>query len=148
MFAWLELRTYCHATEDREKVAKALAFICPQARVTISKAEGYNRNPILIMTARTDSSRAIKDFWRLMRRENLAGTIMESGGRMVDDDGVLHLRLGKQEAYLGIGALTEHEDVVSVRIKIASYSPQEKRKPLEILGETVEELAKADVSHA
>jgi RNA binding exosome subunit len=146
MFAWLELRTYCHATEDQEKVAKALGFICPQAKLTVARTEGYNRNPILVMTARTDSSRAIKDFWRQLRRESLVDTILESGGKMVDDNGVLHLRLGKQEAYMGRAVLTEREDVVSVRIKIARHSPQ-KQDPFEIARETIEELTKVDVSH-
>jgi RNA binding exosome subunit len=146
MFAWLELRTYCHATEDQEKVAKALGFICPQARLTFARAEGYNRNPILVMTARTDSSRAIKDFWRLLHRESLVDTILQSGGKMVDDNGVLHLRLGKQEAFMGKAILTDRDDVVSVRIKIARQSPQ-KRHPFEIARETIEELTKADVSH-
>jgi RNA binding exosome subunit len=146
MFAWLELRTHCHATEDQEKVAKALGFICPHARLTVARAEGYNRNPILVMIARTDSSRAIKDFWRLMHRESLVDAILGSGGKAVDDNGVLHLRLGKQEAYLGKAVLTDREDVVSVRIKIARFSPQ-KRNPLEIAKETIEELTKVDVSH-
>lgn len=147
MFAWLELRAYCHATEDQEKVAKALGFICPQAKVTVTRTEGYNRNPILIMTARTDSSRAIKEFWRLLERESLVGSILEYGRKMVDDNGVLHLRLGKQEAFKGKATLTDREDVVSVRIKIARHPPQSK-DPLEIARETIQELTKTDVSHA
>jgi RNA binding exosome subunit len=146
MFAWLELRTHCHATEDQEKVARAMQFICPQARLTVARTEGYNRNTILVMTARTDSSKAIKDFWRLLNRESLVDTVLESGSKMVDGNGVLHLRLGKQEAYLGKAVLSEHEDVVSVRMKIARHSPK-KQDLLEIARAAIEELKKTDVSH-
>jgi len=146
MFAWLELRTYCHATEDQEKVVKALAFICPQANLRVAKVEGHNRNPILVMTARADSPRAIKDFWRLMRQESLIGKILGNGRKMMDDNGILHIRLGKQEAYQGRAILSEREDVISARLKVVKYAPS-KQDAFDTVRETIEELTKIDVSH-
>jgi len=146
MFAWLELRTYCHATEDQEKVAKALGFICPRAKLAVTRAKGYNQNPILVMIARTDSKRAIRDFWDLMRREGLVDTVMASASKMLDDNCVLHLRLGKQEAYAERAVLTDREDVVSVQIKIARHPPQ-RQDPLEIVKKSIGELRDLDVSH-
>jgi RNA binding exosome subunit len=145
MFAWLELRAHCHATEDEEKVARAMELLCPQAKRTISRTEGYHGNPILVMTARTDSSKAIRRFWLLMQKEGLVDAILNLGDKIVDDGGVLHLRMGKQEAYLGRAVLANEEDVVAVRLKVPRI-PSKKASVFETAKETIMELTRDHVS--
>ncbi len=147
MFAWLEARTHCHSTEDEDKVARSIQFFCPQARMAVSRAEGYNRNPILVMTARTDSSRAIKDFWRLIQSQHVIEGVLGMGVRMIDEEWVLHLRFGKQEAFRGEVVLVNQEDAVSVRLKIARQ-PARNRDAFEAAKESIEELTRDHVSHA
>lgn len=119
MFAWLELKTHCHATEDEAKVARSLQVLLPGARPQITKTRGFHKNPILVLLARTERARDIKEFWRLMDSSGLVGHIVDSLGEEVDDGGLLHLRLGKQEAYLGKPVIARDEDAIVVRMKIA-----------------------------
>ncbi len=145
-FAWFELRAHCHATEDEEKVAKVLDFLSPGVRPAKVRAEGFYRNPILVFTARTDSQRLIKGFWRLLDEGGLIPAILDNGGQMIDDEGIIHMRMGKQEAYLGKAALAEGEDVVAVRVKVIKY-PSQRGSLLDIAKESIMELTRRHAPH-
>jgi len=119
VFAWLELKTHCHATEDEAKVARSLQALFPGAKPQITKTAGFHKNPILVISARTERAKDIKEFWRLMDSSGLVGRIVDSLKDEVDEGGLLHLRLGKQEAYLGKPAIARDEDAIVVRMRIA-----------------------------
>ena len=55
--ASLSFRTFAHATEDEEKVERALRFASGAEEITKSKSEGYHGNPIVVMEARITRSR-------------------------------------------------------------------------------------------
>lgn len=143
-FAWLELRTHCHATEDEEKVSLALQFLCPGVKPSSTKTEGFHRNPIIVLAARTDNAKSIREFWRLLHGENLVGSILGLGGKAIDKDSVLHFRLDKQEAYLGKAVLAGDEDAIVVRVKVIRY-PSAKGDVMSTARESIMELTQRHV---
>ena len=146
MFAWLELRTHCHATEEEEKVVKAINFLAPGIKVARQRTEGFHRNPIIVLVARTNSKNMMKDFWRLLDGHGLVSRVLECGAKSVDEDGILHFHLGKQDAYAEKAVLTEGEDVVAVRLKIIRY-PSQKDSLFDLAKHTVMELTGGHAPH-
>ena len=121
MFHSIELRTYCHATEERDRVTKALATLYPEGSPALASFEGHHRNPIVLMTCRIEGSEAITDFWHRCKQTNLVHTILQDISERIDDDGVLHFRVDKQMACSGHIELARHDDVIAVRAKVAAF---------------------------
>jgi len=139
MFHWLELRAFCHATEDEEKVVAALRTVLPEAEVRRAPLEGHFGNPLLALTVRTEAAADIRAAWRrivdaLGRDEVLAGL-----GQRIDDEVVYHLRIDKQRAYLGAIAKAAGGDVIDLRAKVAAY-PAKREVALRVVREFVEAL--------
>ena len=139
MFHWLELRAFCHATEDEEKVLAALQTVLPEAKVQRATLEGHFGNPLLALTVRTEKAADIRAAWRrivdaLGREEVLAGL-----GQRIDDEVVYHLRIDKQRAYLGAITKAARGDVIDLRAKVAAY-PAKREVALRIVREFVEAL--------
>jgi len=119
----LRAQVFVHATEDRERVLKALMELFPndvRGRVSIEeeRLEGHYGNPIIKIVARVAGEDAVKTFHyivsRLSRidREALRGTLEDR----VDKEGTLYFRLSKQEAYLGGLTVYEADDVIRVTV--------------------------------
>ena len=139
MFHWFELRAFCHATEDEEKVVAALRTVLPEAEVRRAPLEGHFENPLLALTVRTEAAADIRAAWRrivdaLGRDEVLAGL-----GQRIDDEVVYHLRIDKQRAYLGAIAKAAGGDVIDLRAKVAAY-PAKREVALRVVREFVEAL--------
>lgn len=121
MFRSFELRAYCHATEDEERVAKAIATLCPEGALQKDAFEGHHKNPIVLMTCLTERTDHVLAFWTRCGDANLVGAILEDLPERIDDEGVLHLRFDKQAAYQGRIELARHNDVVAVRAKVSAF---------------------------
>ena len=120
-FLWVELRAFCHPTEQEDRVRKALEAAALGAPVTATQVKGHFGPPLLILTARLDASEAKKAFWKRLRGAPGMDRVLESIKDRVDDDCILHLRLDKQRAHWGTLEVVDHDDVISVRAKIASF---------------------------
>jgi len=145
MFAWLELRTHCHATEDESKIEQVMAFLCPSVKSTKKKFEGYHKNPLLVFKSRTEKKKAIKEFWELLDSHGLVQSILQSMEKRLDRENILHFRLGKQETYIGRPTLADDDDVVVVRLKVVAFSTK-KRDMLDATRDTITELIGKNVS--
>ena len=121
MFRSIEFRAYCHATEDEDRVAKAIATLCPEGAAQKDTFEGHHKNPIVLITCRIERAEEISAFWRRCRDADLVRTILEDLPKRIDDEGVLYLRFDKQEACQGRIELARHEDVVAVRAKVSAF---------------------------
>jgi len=119
----LRAQVFVHATEDREKVLKALMELFPddvRANVVIEeeRLEGHYGNPIIKIVARVTGEDAVKTFHHIISRlsridrEALRGTLEDR----VDKEGTLYFRLSKQEAYLGGLTVYEADDVIRVTV--------------------------------
>jgi RNA binding exosome subunit len=119
----LRAQVFVHATEDKERVMKALMELFPsdvRSRVSIEeeRLEGHYGNPIIKIVARVVGEDAVRTFRHILSRlsridrEALRGTLEDR----VDKEGTLYFRLSKQEAYLGGLTVYEADDVIRVTV--------------------------------
>jgi len=141
--AKINFRTYCHATEDPNKVLKALGFLIgtelsendfkPGSKhCKISRTKGYFGNPIITYEVNLIKSRDIRSFWDGLREKNpdlITELIPEIPARM-DDDCYFHVRFDKQKAYQEQLEFTVHGDCIVVKVKIKAY-PAKKELAIE-----------------
>ncbi len=124
----LSLEAFVHATEDPRKVKKAvLNLIPPELRDSVNLLEasvrGHYRNPIRILKLEvSDPSKAQRVITYIA--EGLRGAdkryIQSTLSLRVDETRTLYLRFNKQEAYLGRLRLDDSNDVIRLRVKLAS----------------------------
>jgi len=132
--ASLEIRVLAHATENPEKVYRALENVAgwealEEVEVKRQKLEGHYGNPIILYAWKTGKKSLIRKvllglFPRIMepdRRLLLAGL-----EERIDEEGNFYLRLDKQEAYLGRIKLGE-ADPIRLKVKLAIPARQRKK---------------------
>lgn len=103
----LEVSAIVHATEDEEKVIRALMNALPEAvarRLSIKKGRyrGHHGNPITFLRANLKgphSKEALKYVLANLPDED-RGALYSGLGGYVDESGNLYIRLDKQRAYL------------------------------------------------
>lgn len=118
----VEARVYVHATENRDKVVRALMETFPgdlRGKVSISEEtyEGHYGNPILVITGvlegREEARSTLVHIASRLPSHDLSYLLSTLEDR-VNREGALYIRLGKQEAYLGRLRILESDDVVRV----------------------------------
>ncbi len=129
-----------YSTEDREKVGEAMATLFPfEFEIMVSEAKGHYGNPLLYLEVEISKKRQIKEFWNHLmellgeQRRFLINLLEEK----IDDQGVLHIRIDKQKAYLGEVELTEGGDAIVVKTKIVTY-PAKREKIIEVAKQLIE----------
>jgi len=120
--AGIEFRVNVHATEDKEKVLRALKNILGDywelVEVEEEEYSGHYGNPIRVLRVRIRGPRAgeVLDYVlsRLSRgdRQVLSASLEDR----VDKEGTLYFRLSKQDAFLGRLIVYEADDVVRVSV--------------------------------
>jgi RNA binding exosome subunit len=139
----VEVSTLAHATEDEDKVARAIRRLLPEGldevRLKRQVLSGYHRDPLTLITARIrkkkGASRMLRhviDLLPPLDRERL----LEELGDRVDEAGNLYIRLDKQKALWGKGALKEADPI---RLKFGIRVPHG-RPPLEYIGSVLVSL--------
>jgi len=124
---WVDLETFVHATEDPEKVFKALSLVLPEGvekQVSRETVLGHYHNEIIIYKVRISDKKSIQNFLGLLSEridEEDKERIFNYFDKRLDDSGTLYLRFDKQEAFKGNLKLSEEEDVIRVRIKFSAY---------------------------
>jgi len=119
----LRAQVFVHATEERERVVKALMELFPedlrgQLEVEEELLEGHYGNPIVKIVARIRGEAAERVFQYILSRLSdidrgaLAGTLDDR----VDREGTLYFRVSKQEAFLGRLTIYEADDVIRVTV--------------------------------
>lgn len=135
---WIEVRTYCHATEEERRVDQALAFACPNGTTSRERLDGHFGNPLVRLARRLESSKEIRATWDHWSTSGLPPQLNESVNARVDEDGVFHFRLDKQAAFQGRLALAKDADTIDVRLKLLAYPAKPdraRRVARSILGE-------------
>jgi len=121
MFHSVEFRAHCHATEEEERVDRAIRTLCPEGTIETERTEGHHGNPILLKRLRIQKDDAIAAFWRRVKDAGLLDRILEDLDARIDEDAVLHLRFDKQSAYNGSIELARTDDVIAVQAKTAAH---------------------------
>jgi RNA binding exosome subunit len=124
----LSFRTFAHATEDPERVEKALRYVSGAENITRSSSTGYYGNPIIVMEAKVTDSKHIKALLRSLGPEALK-QLLDSLDRRLDEESFFYLRLDKQEAFRERFVLADGEDIIAVRGKVKSY-PQNRENAM------------------
>ncbi len=126
----IEARTYCHATEEEERVAAALVFAVPEGETSREELEGHSGNPLLRLTRRVEKRPGIRAVWERWSEAGVPAAIARDLEVRLDEEGVLHFRLDKQAAYLERLELAKDSDPIDVRLKLIAYpaKPAEARR--------------------
>ncbi len=137
----VELAAHAHATEDPDRVEKALLNLVPDGlknRVKIERKvlEGHYNNPITRIVARLegrDAEEFVKGLGEMLNEQDkrILSALFES--RYDERSGRLFIRFSKQDAYMGEIRLHDGDDVVHVVIQLRG-APR-LRKAEEILRE-------------
>ncbi len=119
----VEARVFVHATEDKEKVLKALLEIVPEelrreVKIEEEVLQGHYGNPIIKLTLRVEGPHAERVVDYIFSKLSPAdrGLLATSIEDRVDKNGTFYLRLSKQEAYQGNIYVYESDDVIRVSI--------------------------------
>ena len=137
--ARMTLRAIVHATEDIEKVKKAIENVLGEKiELKTVRTKGYFGNEITILSGEVSKKKAIinlltKIFSEKTNYEFLLSTLDDR----IDEKLRLYIRLDKQEAYRGEMIVTEGDDVISL---VISFNVYPKKK--EILMKWLKELKK------
>ena len=122
----VELSVISYATEDEEKVERALRNLMPpefDAKVTRQRVKGYYNDPITRITVKVTKRREATRVMRqiLGRISTLDQTrLLDEVEKRTDDAGSVYLRFEKQRALGGAAVLNE---IDPVRVKIKFFVP-------------------------
>jgi hypothetical protein len=119
------LRAHCHATEEEDRVRRAVALLAGGLAPARSLAEGHFKNPILVLEVVAQKRDADAVWARVRGAREVARQLAAEAERRLDDAGVFYARFDKQRAYQGEVALTSGDDAIHLRSKIAAF-PQKK----------------------
>ena len=125
------LSAFAHATEDESKVLAALKTLLPEGvELKHTRLRGHHGNPIVVFEAVLKNRRLVRELWQnILTRlspEELSRLRMLAPQK-VDDSCCLYFRFDKQLAHRGELALSEGDDVVHVKFKVAAYPPKRAR---------------------
>ncbi|HEQ79220.1 MAG TPA: hypothetical protein ENN76_03025 [Euryarchaeota archaeon] len=123
-FFWLKATAFCHATEDQEKVERALYNLTGKKVTQIRNTTGHYKNPILIMECSLKRKADVEAVFARLGSETVRTILEELDLRM--DNGILSLRFHKQQAFRGNAVLLRYgSDVVSIKGKARIYHGNE-----------------------
>ncbi len=128
-FHYIELTTYCHATEDPARVKEALLNAAgSEAEIEEKTVRGHYGNTITIMQSKIEKRAEFRSMFDQFPKE-LIGSLIETLEKRVDEACNFYFRLDKASAYLEEPKLSDGNYVIKVRAKIESY-PAKREKAL------------------
>jgi RNA binding exosome subunit len=135
---YVDLRTFCYATEDDERVEAALrTFLPPDVDIERTVSEGHHGDRILVLSARVERAEEMRYVLdTLAALEDFRAVIDELEDR-VDDNNAFYLTLAKQAAFEG---RVTRGDGITLRSKIEAY-PAERETAVQNIRELFESLA-------
>ena len=139
-FHYVDLRTFCYATEDEKRVRAALrTFLPEEPNIEREETEGHHGDRILVLSVRLERADEVRHVLsRLAEIEDFEGLMAELDDR-IDDNCAFFLGLDKQAAYSG---RVELGDGLMLRGKVEAY-PAERERAIETAEEALEDLAEA-----
>ena len=141
---YVDLRTFCYATEDDKRVETALRpFLPDEFEIDRTVSEGHYGDRILVLSVRVETADDVRYVLsRLTELEEFDALLSELDDR-VTENCELFLRLDKQAAFAGEVRLGEG---ITFRAKVEAY-PAKKEIAVESAEEILERLdAESDTS--
>jgi RNA binding exosome subunit len=118
-FHYIDLRTFCYATEDQKRVKEALRHFLPEEfeidRVTNT---GHHGDRIVVLSARVENADGMRVVLGRLAALDSIDRVLEELDDRVDDNCSFFLRLDKQAAFNGLVRLGEG---ITLRAKVEAY---------------------------
>ncbi|MFB6110724.1 MAG: RNA-binding protein [Halodesulfurarchaeum sp.] len=127
-FHYVDLRAFCYATEDEDRVRGALrTLLPPEAEIQSTVGEGHHGDRIAVLSARVDRAAEIEAIFDELREHLDFAALRRELSDRLDDNNALYLTLDKQAA--ARGEITRG-DGITLRAKVEAY-PAEREAALE-----------------
>ena len=137
-FHYVDLRTFCYATEDEKRVEQALrTFLPPEFDVNRVANEGHHGDRIVVLSARVENADDVRHVLSVLSELPDIDRVIAELDERVDDNNSLFLRLDKQAAFGGEVRLGPG---LTLRAKVEAY-PAKREKAVENAREALSELA-------
>ncbi|KYH27196.1 hypothetical protein HAPAU_06480 [Halalkalicoccus paucihalophilus] len=125
---YVDLRTFCYATEDEKRVEDALRTYLPEGfEIERAETEGYHGDRILVLSARIENADGIRHVLDQLRGSTDLERVRDQLDERVTENCELFLYLDKQAAFGGEAALGEG---ITLRAKVEAY-PAKKESAVE-----------------
>jgi RNA binding exosome subunit len=116
---YVDLRAFCYATEDDQRVEDALrTFLPEQYDIQRSETEGHHGDRILVLSARLENADDVRVVLDELGSLVELDRVREELDERVDENCSLFLRLDKQAALSGRVELGEG---ITLRAKVEAY---------------------------
>ena len=118
-FHYIDLRTFCYATEDEKRVEEALRHFLPE-EFEINRVEntGHHGDRIVVLSARVENADGMRVVLGRLAALDSIDRVLEELDDRVDDNCSFFLRLDKQAAFNGLVRLGEG---ITLRAKVEAY---------------------------
>jgi len=118
-FHYVDLRTFCYATEDEKRVEDALrAFLPEEFEIDRMENTGHHGDRIVVLSARVETADEMRYILDRLAELDEIDRILDELDERVDDNCSFFLRLDKQAAFQGeieLGA------GLTLRAKVEAY---------------------------
>ena len=137
-FHYVDLRTFCYATEDEKRVEAALrAYLPEETELEREVTEGHNGDRIVILSVRLERADDVRYVLsRLTELEDFDRLLEELEAR-IDDNCAFYIGLDKQAAFNDDIAFG---DGLMLRGKVEAY-PAKKARAIETATDALETLS-------
>jgi len=135
-FHYIDLRTFCYATEDEKRVEDALrAFLPEEFELDRMENTGHHGDRIVVLSARVETADEMRYILDRLAELDAIDRILDELDERVDDNCSFFLRLDKQAAFkdeieLGQG--------ITLRAKVEAY-PAKHEAAVENAREAIEQ---------
>jgi RNA binding exosome subunit len=137
-FHYVDLRTFCYATEDEARVEAALrTFLPAETELEREVTEGHNGDRIVILSVRLERADDIRHVLSKLTELGSFDRLLAELEDRIDDNCAFFIGLDKQAAH---GGAVELGDGVMLRGKVEAY-PAKKERAIETATEALETLA-------
>ncbi|GAA0680502.1 RNA-binding protein [Natronoarchaeum mannanilyticum] len=118
-FHYVDLRTFCYATEDDKRVEAALRHYLPEEfEIEVAPTEGHHGDRIVVLSARVENADEMRRVLGQVAEIDQIDRVMDELDERVDENCSLFLRLDKQAAFNGRSELGEG---ITLRAKVEAY---------------------------
>jgi len=136
-FHYVDLRTFCYATEDDKRVEGALRTFLPEDYpIQRAQSEGHYGDRIIVLSARVENADDIRHVLTQVASAPDIDAVRAELDDRVDDNCSFFLTFDKQAAF---GGDVERGDGITLRAKVEAY-PAKREKAVENARELLEEL--------
>lgn len=127
-FHYIDLRTFCYATEDDQRVEAALDTYLPdEFEIERMQSEGHHGDRIIVLSARVENADEMRHVLGKLRELTDIDRVRDELDERVDDNCSFFVSLDKQSAYRDTVELGEG---ITLRAKVEAY-PAKKEAAVE-----------------